>query len=128
MAKTLTSEDYRLVLETKNGKWLGILYMDEEDEGAQGCSLCRVYLNIYAPDGKECHGCPVAEATGQTGCRRTPYGDFVDAEDAMSWDPGDPDALAAYQRAAVAEIRFLESLLPEPAYMWWGRTGEECHG
>lgn len=62
--------------------------------GAKDCALCGLFNNV---DGR-CRGCPVYEATGYSGCRGSPYDEFMDHRTSSN---------------AQAELSFLRSLLPE---------------
>lgn len=71
-----------------------------EEIGSGSCALCRRFLDKPDP----CQGCPVREKTHQRFCKGTPY---VQAQ-ALYQDGGD----AEWDKAARAELAFLESLLP----------------
>lgn len=93
-------------LEDSITKWEGLAMFAREDgilphADADTCALCDLYLE------NQCAGCPVAEATRQTGCLGTPYIQYVRGRE----NP----ALAA--RMAEAEKNFLISLRPLVEYM-----------
>jgi hypothetical protein len=64
------------------------------------CPLCTLFWD------NECFDCPIREKSGQRRCDGTPY---VDADGAHN--EADLDAFIAASRA---EVKFLQSLLPEP--------------
>lgn len=71
----------------------------EEVPSSADCSLC----DLFAIGRRSiCTGCPVHARTGGVLCRKTPYGEARDAF--YSYDD------TAWQKAATAEIKFLESL------------------
>ena len=69
------------------------------------CALCRMFHNSTLA----CSRCPVREATTRSYCHGTPWAEAYDA-----WDTytvcDTASKLAAWQRAADAEIAFLEGL------------------
>lgn len=97
------------------------LHPDDVELGPTSCALCRIFWKRGKTDAEglvrvTCNGCPVAAATGQNGCRGTPYDD---AENALgSWDDAEDGTAEANQARdtfrgiAMAEMRFLESLRP----------------
>lgn len=74
-------------------KWEGIVAGTVRDMGMSNCPLCQKFAY---PRGNECRGCPVAERTGRSDCRGTPY---------YEHDEEKPET-------AQAELDFLKSLLP----------------
>ncbi len=46
---------------------------EDMDLAEEYCPFCREFKEP-ADDGEDCDGCPVKEATGEPGCRNTPYG------------------------------------------------------
>lgn len=105
-------------------KWEGIVAGTGEDRGIENCPLCQVFYApfIDRPDNETledlrkrlsqaCVGCPVYQSTGLQSCEDTPYDDHV------NWDDfGDGESkYATKQDAAIAELEFLKSLLPEEA-------------
>lgn len=77
-------------------------------EGADGedCSLCMMFNRPEEP-GPSCAGCPVAERTGETGCRGTPFHDAFYAAREQGFDS------KAFRDAARVELEFLRGLLLE---------------
>jgi len=72
-----------------------------EVPGVDDCALCGLCFS----KGHSCEGCPVAEHTEAELCQDTPYTaahHAFYAEDEAAW-----------QKAADAQIKFLESLLPK---------------
>ena len=53
-------------------KWKRIVAGTGEDYGAINCPLCTMFLTT-----KRCRGCPVCETTGQPGCIKSPYVDYM---------------------------------------------------
>jgi len=92
-------------------KWRAIVYEGAFDEGVVNCPLCELFARLSSP----CTGCPVSEKSGKSSCAGTPYERWSDAATkgpGGSWRVGSAESLDA----ALAELAFLESLLPaEPA-------------
>ena len=84
-------------------KWKRIVAGIGEDYGAINCPLCTMFLTT-----KRCRGCPVCETTGQPGCIKSPYVDY------MRYQYSNPryTYTERLQAAAEAELAFLQSLLP----------------
>jgi hypothetical protein len=82
-------------------KWEAIVDGTGYDAGAINCPLCKVFRRVTA-DGAKCGACPVKARSGFHGCKGTPYEDVERAREPM-------DEAAA----ALAELNFLKSLLPE---------------
>jgi hypothetical protein len=87
-------------------KWHAIAFEGGEDNGYKNCPLCEKFMN---DESRFCDGCPVATATGERGCRNTPYDAWSRADDTGFADTPEKVALA------VAELDFLKSLLPAEA-------------
>ena len=88
------------------------------------CSFCNVYCR------RDCDGCPIADAVGQTLCNGTPYPKAHDAwvrlhlflfhrgttrhtDHAANWNHNPVEFLnriGEWRRAAAAELRFLRDL------------------
>ena len=82
---------------------------EEVEISEEACALCREFAGNW-----QCSGCPVAEA-GFWGCRNP---EFMPAFRALEkWLRGTGSS-TAFREAALAELRFLESLVPE------GPTGQ----
>lgn len=77
--------------------------------GVSGCALCELFWESHPET--SCLGCPVLERTGQKCCNGTPYNDVQQlikpAEDEEGYDT------PAFKEAAMRELEFLRSLLPE---------------
>ncbi|MDO6966935.1 hypothetical protein [Rhizobium alvei] len=73
--------------------------MEDAKLGVINCPLC----NMFWLD--DCKGCPVAKNTGTRLCAKTPY---HDAEDEL-----ENGNIESFRKAALAEVEFLKSLLPE---------------
>jgi hypothetical protein len=84
-----------------------------EKPTADNCSLCMLF-NSYKTEGElRCVGCPVSEFANAELCLNTP---FQSAHDAYAYARELRDSkapLAAWRKAAAAEIKFLKSLLPK---------------
>jgi hypothetical protein len=101
-------------LEALNGsiaKWAGIVAGTDVDLGACNCPLCQKFHSSMIASGRSllvrCDGCPVLAATGQHGCRGSPYEQYEAALD-------DPDE-ETLRGLAQSELDFLKSLLPRGA-------------
>jgi len=86
-----------------------------EGWSSEDCPLCRMFdADRFLADGSltrgHCQGCPVAASTGQEGCDGSPYKvaslSLYNWTYIGEWYNTDQDNLEA-------EIRFLESLLPD---------------
>jgi hypothetical protein len=110
-AETITA------LQGSIAKWRKILFHGAEDHGTHDCPLCA----IYRPDAgcaRTVEGstvqCPVAQKTGRTGCRGSPYEAWLVAQGArLRADRKVDDAFPATRRAAQEELKFLADLLCE---------------
>lgn len=73
------------------------------------CALCADFYH------EDCQGCPVAQSTGRTWCRGTPYQAAADALD--HWAYGEKEDAERHREefraCAKREREFLESLLDE---------------
>jgi hypothetical protein len=83
-------------------KWRGIAAGTKLDHGISNCPLCTRFHHL------ECSGCPVMNATGRFYCKGTPYSAYRKAERTYS-----VDYEQRVRRAALAELKFLKSLLPK---------------
>ena len=88
-------------------KWEAIVAGTGEDEGPDNCPLCQMFNYSsdldYEDDDTSCLQCPVYLNTGQRFCHGSPYQGFADSDD------DSPEEA----QAAVAELAFLKSLLPQ---------------
>jgi hypothetical protein len=84
---------------------------DDYKIGGNDCPLCEMFQSKSQGFEGSCQGCPVFSRTGRRFCSGTPYADTVRAHDGML--AGDPDTIARARAAALVEVAFLESLLPE---------------
>lgn len=89
-------------------KWVKIVVGEEIDLATENCPLCEMFFD------RDCEGCPVKEKTGRTSCDGTPY------QDKWVWvEPFGRNGNGGYRHskkskeAAIAEVAFLKSLLPE---------------
>lgn len=99
-------------------KWQAIVDGTGIDEGTSNCPLCALFYNSceYDDDGYEniCQGCPVMAVTGYDDCGGSPYSDWA----RLFYNPADPSSLPRkpttqeHFAAAIAELEFLQSLLP----------------
>lgn len=83
------------------------------------CALCKLFWR-RVPWGLRtivrCVGCPVRERTGRNVCARTPYTAADDAHGVWKYAGGVRWLFEdAWRKAATAERKFLESLLPKRA-------------
>ena len=85
-------------------KWERIVTGEGYDAGRDNCPLCKVFLKK-----PRCGGCPVAIATGKPNCEGSPYWKFVD----LDKDESGLACSTEQRKVALAELRFLESLLPK---------------
>lgn len=100
-AETLTA------LRGSIAKWEAIANGTGLDLGSSNCPLCQLFF-----DNPDCRGCPVAAATGEWGCGRTPYED--EWAKIVGWKAKPPYSAEALV-AAQHEVDFLKSLLPKEA-------------
>ena len=89
-------------------KWELIVEGKGEDKGSDNCPLCGLFIT------NGCEGCPVRETTDLPGCLGTPYQEWGIAHIeagryAFPKRIHDDDTAIA----AVLELEFLRSLLPE---------------
>jgi hypothetical protein len=83
-------------------KWQAIVDGTGVDNGAENCPLCQLFHADFRTDEEfGCSGCPVSEA-GHHGCGGTPYDAYSHAR-----------TEGKEREAAVKELAFLKSLLPE---------------
>ena len=77
---------------------------------SDNCALCKKFVfNRPFKDAAICKGCPVAERTKVTQCKKTPYYDARMTWGIMKNIPSEEN-IAAFKVAAQAEIDFLKSL------------------
>ena len=69
--------------------------------GPEDCPLCELFI------GKNCVGCPISKKTGYSFCIKTPYDKADDFANLKN--------LPAFKVAALEEVTFLKSLLPNEA-------------
>lgn len=89
-------------------KWKRIVAGTGGDDGVENCPLCQMFFYDHA----ECQGCPVSAKTGVAMCLKTPYEKQWMTND---WFWGQRASSPKLLRAAKAELKFLESLLPGKA-------------
>lgn len=77
--------------------------------GADKCALCALYFQEYDLT-QSCHGCPVMEATGESGCKGTPYSTVGMLVHQRKMGYHVPKG--ALVEACEEEVEFLRSLLP----------------
>jgi hypothetical protein len=85
-------------------KWQAIVDGTGEDKGHSNCPLCQMFYDEHNDGQSCCAGCPVADATDSTCCVDSPYDDWCAAETDEE-----------LKGAALAELAFLRSLLPDEA-------------
>ena len=83
-------------------KWEGILAEEIYDDGSDNCPLCNLFLD------SNCAGCPVRNKTGDYGCEGSPYVEWRKSD-----GNGDTASTPKLKKIALAEINFLNSLLPK---------------
>lgn len=88
-------------------KWEKIVNGTGSDFGPANCPLCALFFQ------HRCAGCPVSEKSGWAACLRTPYSDWREISD-LGADGRRAETLPQ-KKAALAELRFLKSLLPKKA-------------
>lgn len=95
-------------------KWEGIVAGTGKDDGPLNCPLCQLFHPDYRTDNLQyCKGCPVTIA-GFSGCSNDAYESFCHAEEEFAF--GEAKAGTPAERmhaAAIGELAFLKSLLPE---------------
>lgn len=97
-------------LEGSIEKWRKIVAREGVDKGVANCPLCRELFLPVAP----CHGCPVEESTGVTGCEKSPYEAWDRHQALYHHNPLiAQNECPTCMRFAKKELAFLESLLPE---------------
>lgn len=123
------NEETLTALHASIQKWEELVQNPRQPEhGPEDCALCGLFnqyaLTIYSLRTEEdreaaCHGCPVAEHTGDQFCRGTPYENWEEYTGEVTLDvPGTPPTDSEVNTArelAQAELDFLKSLLPEGA-------------
>jgi hypothetical protein len=82
-------------------KWESIARGEGLDQGIENCPLCQLYFDDI------CRGCPINNKTG-TSCDGTPYEAWCDIA-GIDNTADTPER----KKAALAEVRFLKSLLPK---------------
>lgn len=86
-------------------KWEGIVAGKRLDGGVRDCPLCEMF---YLKSSTGCLNCPVAIVAKDDGCRNTPYVDEWMTVGGIARTADTP----ARKNAALAELEFLKSLLP----------------
>ncbi len=83
-------------------KWQRIVNGTGENNGADNCPLCKLYVRRLNPQHikDDCEGCPIMKVTGLWQCRGTPY-----------YECGNAHGLSA-----IPMLNFLKSIL-EKAYV-----------
>lgn len=81
--------------------------------GPLDCPLCAIFQPDNGSYADACQGCPVMEKTGTKFCDGTPYRDAFDAHASWCREPLGRGLKTAARAAALVEVAFLESLLPE---------------
>ena len=93
----------RKALELSIKHWERIVTGEDTSVSAISCALCQLFNPVENSRAKDnCRGCPVAQRTGRGWCDGSPYRTVV------KLTPG----TIAFRRAAMKELRFLESLRP----------------
>ena len=82
-----------------------------EGFGGEDCALCQIFRSEHTAAGMECIGCPVMGRTGYTFCDNSPYNNVCVAYQRHGKNM---DAFA-FRKAAIKQLYFLQSLLPEKA-------------
>lgn len=82
--------------------------------GVGDCPLCQLFNSTATTYGTACRGCPVMDSTGEDCCNGTPY-DAASFLHRIWRRNGTRKARADAREAAVSEVEFLKSLLPETA-------------
>lgn len=94
-------------------KWEAIVAGTGKDGGPLNCPLCREFHPDYRTDhSTNCEGCPIATA-GFAGCANEEYEAFCRASDRLEMDGEDNTAATRMHAAAIGELAFLKTLLPE---------------
>jgi len=97
-------------LEKSIEKWEKIVREEGVDEGDDNCALCKLFLK------DECIDCPVYAKTKRTGCRGTPYEDWIDHQGNHFYHATEHYYVvrcSECKELAQEELEFLRSLLPE---------------
>lgn len=81
--------------------------VNEASLDVSDCALCDEFWAL------DCAGCPVFSRTGRRCCAGSPYIAASNAFDSWSGQPTSKEARDNWRSAAIAEIAFLKSLLPE---------------
>ena len=83
-------------------KWRGVADGKVRDFGCNNCPLCQLFIR------NDCRGCPVREETLLPMCENTPYDKWREL------GPGsDLVKTKRDRKLALAELKFLQSLLPK---------------
>jgi hypothetical protein len=112
-AKTLAA------LEGSIKKWEAIVDKRRPNRGGADCPLCHLFNPFFrhrTPGAvilskKGCEGCPVAERTGQSFCKGSPY-ERIDAIEYSATPIAHEELESRLHAVAVDELAFLRSLLP----------------
>ncbi|HYF29434.1 MAG TPA: hypothetical protein VEA36_03680 [Candidatus Paceibacterota bacterium] len=97
-------------------KWEAIVAGTGDEKGVNNCPLCQLFNGPSEEANLGCKGCPVADASGDTGCLNTPYEHWTEAPDLIkSPDGGYMIGGIGSRILAQAELNFLRSLLPASA-------------
>ena len=109
MKEAAMDEETRVALEGSIEKWRKIAAGDGADEGESNCPLCELFIENF-----DCAGCPVAEETGQGGCRKTPFIEWVNHQAGKHQCRMTPLKIQCPDCTALAtaELEFLEGLRP----------------
>ena len=98
-------------LEGSIEKWRKIVAKEGMDKGTENCPLCRIFFDYI-----DCSGCPVAKATGEGFCEKTPYqwwhAHQIKCHSTDNWGKDKKNECPTCTRLARAELKFLESLRP----------------
>ena len=84
-------------------KWERIVAGTGVDKGIDNCPLCKIFWSD-----EQCGPCPVKEKTGENFCRNSPYKDWAFEAPGT----GTKAETEKQKAAALAELKFLKSLLP----------------
>ena len=97
-------------------KWESIVEGTGLDRGPDNCPLCQKFNSDDEGENTHfmCDGCPVAKATGETGCHGSPYYEARPVVALPRNTTGGYDFTNHPERleACKAELEFLRSLLP----------------
>lgn len=102
-------------------KWQGIVNGTENDDGAENCPLCKLYLHADGIDADEdededtCLECPISIKVNDIMCGSTPYQDWANHHINDHECYGFPKIAECYDCKILAqnELDFLKSLLPK---------------